>query len=281
MGRRKFEANGNGESQIVSIQTQENGICDNKLFFAIRLKELRSIAHLTQIDLAERLNLSKSAIANWESGRTRPDIANIAPLCKALGISIGEFFCDSPAMSGVSTEESRLLFNYRSLNAAHQRVLVGVSEKLLVAEEEMTAEKVIDLVQLPLAEDAVAAGFNVLDFSSHCEQTYIHSTPVARRADMIFHVNGDSMEPEYPNHCYVLVKRDSEPRYGEVGIFQVENSLFIKEFRKEGLYSLNPKWPLMRKSEIGPVNFIGRVIGILEDDAFATHKEIEAFKKHN
>ena len=53
MARRKFEPGRNGESRIVEIPSSTNGVCENKLFYAHRLKELRTIAHLTQADLAD------------------------------------------------------------------------------------------------------------------------------------------------------------------------------------------------------------------------------------
>ena len=46
MARRKFEPGRNGESRIVEIPSSTNGVCENKLFYAHRLKELRTIAHL-------------------------------------------------------------------------------------------------------------------------------------------------------------------------------------------------------------------------------------------
>ncbi len=95
MARRKFEPGRNGESRIVEIPSSTNGVCENKLFYAHRLKELRTIAHLTQADLANALGLCKSAVANWESGRTRPDVSNIPTICRTLGISIEEYFSDS------------------------------------------------------------------------------------------------------------------------------------------------------------------------------------------
>ena len=60
MARRKFEPGRNGESRIVEIPSSTNGVCENKLFYAHRLKELRTIAHLTQADLANALGLLRS-----------------------------------------------------------------------------------------------------------------------------------------------------------------------------------------------------------------------------
>ena len=50
--------------------------------FAERFKELREAAHLTQIELAEKLNISKGAVGNYESGSRTPrkleDLESIA-----------------------------------------------------------------------------------------------------------------------------------------------------------------------------------------------------------
>lgn len=186
-----------------------------------------------------------------------------------------------------SNAELRLLSSYRKLPSAHRAIVLSMTEQLLAAERstridpQNVQEMQIELVQLPMADDAVAAGFNLDDFSAHCKQVYLHSSPITRRADLIFHVNGDSMEPAFPNQSYVLVKRDDTPRYGEVGIFQVDNALFIKEYRKDGLASLNPKWPLMQKDHYGSIQFVGRVVGLLDEHAFATREEIITFTQKN
>ena len=90
------------------------------------------------------------------------------------------------------------------------------------------------------------------------------------------------MEPSYPDGCYVLVKKDATAlRYGDVGIFQADGSLYIKEYRKDGLHSINPAYEVMRKEHYGFIKSIGRVIGILDLDDFATESEIACFKQHN
>lgn len=279
MGRRKFEPGKNGESKVVSLVSPTNGVCANKLFYANRLKEFRAIAHVTQADLASRLGLSVSAIANWESGRTRPDVSNIPALCNVLGISIAEFFSNS---LNAEEDERKLLFRYRQLNKPHQMVLLNMAEQLLNAEEQAISSECPELEELLLADDQVAAGANYYDFSACCKPCYVHSSPVVRRADYVFKVNGDSMEPNYPDGCYVLVKKDTTAlRYGDVGIFQADGSLYIKEYRKDGLHSINPAYDVMRKDHYGFIKSIGRVIGILDLDDFATESEIACFKQRN
>lgn len=93
MGRKKFQPGKNGESKVVNLVSPANGVCTNKLFYANRLKEFRAIAHLTQAELASQLGLSVSAIANWEGGRTRPDVSNIVQVQIAYTYKISKCQC--------------------------------------------------------------------------------------------------------------------------------------------------------------------------------------------
>lgn len=54
------------------------------------IKNLREKRGLTQLDLAELLNVSDKAISKWETGKGYPDITLIEPIAKALNISIIE-----------------------------------------------------------------------------------------------------------------------------------------------------------------------------------------------
>ena len=53
-----------------------------KKCFAQRLRELRKENGITQAGLAERMNVSRTCIANWESGERIPEVAAITYLAK-------------------------------------------------------------------------------------------------------------------------------------------------------------------------------------------------------
>lgn len=282
MPRRKFET----VIQLTNLQSthgQHNELVSidagtNKINIGARIKELRTFAHFTQSELAEKIGITKSAIANWETGRTRPDFPILPALCHALHISFDELLGNERLSND---KEYQLLANFRQMNAAHQKAVFDLSNQLLVAEQQLNKSQPIYLEELLFSDDPVAAGIGGADFSSQCRTVYIHSSPTVRRADYIFRVNGSSMEPTYPEGSYVLVqKKTSRLDENEIGIFQVHNDLYIKEYRKEGLVSHNPRFPLMRADDLGDVYTIGQVIGKLDERDFATDKEIEAFKQH-
>ena len=52
-----------------------------------RIKDLRQARHMTQVELAKELGLTKQCVSNWENG-------NIAPSIKML-MRLADFFCVS------------------------------------------------------------------------------------------------------------------------------------------------------------------------------------------
>lgn len=62
------------------------------MHFAKFLKERRRILNLTQEELALKLNVSKSAVNKWESGKGIPDRFNMRQLSMELGVSINEIY---------------------------------------------------------------------------------------------------------------------------------------------------------------------------------------------
>ena len=50
----------------------------------------RKKANLTQMQLAEKLNITDRAVSKWETGRAMPDTAIMLALCEILDISVNE-----------------------------------------------------------------------------------------------------------------------------------------------------------------------------------------------
>ena len=54
------------------------------------ISQKRKEKKLTQLELAEKLNVSDKTVGNWENGRNMPDLSLFKPLCDELGITINE-----------------------------------------------------------------------------------------------------------------------------------------------------------------------------------------------
>lgn len=54
------------------------------------LKTMRRRVHLSQRDLARKLNVTQATVSHWEAGKHAPCSKYIQPLAKALRISVAE-----------------------------------------------------------------------------------------------------------------------------------------------------------------------------------------------
>ena len=54
------------------------------------IAECRKKNHLTQMQLAEKLNITDRAISKWENGKAMPDSSIMLDLCNDLKISVNE-----------------------------------------------------------------------------------------------------------------------------------------------------------------------------------------------
>jgi len=102
----------------------------NQKLIGTFIKSLRKEKGLTQIELAEKLNVSEKTISKWECGNGLPDAASMLPLCEQLGISANEL------LSGKKLKENEYMQqaekNLVLLQQTHQR-----NVKLLFAIEWM------------------------------------------------------------------------------------------------------------------------------------------------
>ncbi len=58
--------------------------------FCNNLKSIRKLSGFTQKQIAEQLNVVESCYANWEQGRTEPNIEMLKKLGKIFNITLDE-----------------------------------------------------------------------------------------------------------------------------------------------------------------------------------------------
>ncbi|MGZ9698174.1 helix-turn-helix domain-containing protein [Bacillus safensis] len=69
----------------------------------MNLKKMRKIHRFTQEEVAEKIGVSRQAVAKWESGETVPDINNCKALAELYGIALDDLVnnLDCTEMAGV------------------------------------------------------------------------------------------------------------------------------------------------------------------------------------
>ena len=76
-----------------------------------KLKKLRMSNSLTQEELANRADLTKGYISQLENDATSPAISTLKDILDVLGVSISEFFAETPEPQVVFGEDSRVIAN--------------------------------------------------------------------------------------------------------------------------------------------------------------------------
>ena len=77
-------------------------------------------------------------------------------------------------------------------------------------------------------------------------------------------VSGDSMENRFFDGDIVLVEEQQSLNFGDIGVFILNGEGYIKKYSREGLESLNKKYPIIRISEEDECKLFGRVIRTLD-----------------
>ena len=96
------------------------------------LKQVMDARGVKNIDLANALGISKSAVSNWMSGRNSIDIDHIPSICKLLDIEPGALFDDNSEHSRMlNKDEMRLLNAYRRMDSRARYDMIVIAESLL------------------------------------------------------------------------------------------------------------------------------------------------------
>ncbi len=64
--------------------------------FSENLVQMRKLLSMTQEDLAEKVGVTRQAVAKWESGESLPDLEKSRLLADALGVSLDELVNHEP-----------------------------------------------------------------------------------------------------------------------------------------------------------------------------------------
>ena len=277
MPKRVFDRSTSYESRVIDMHTGKPVPAETKPMICDRIRHYREKLGMEQKALATMVGVTANAVSNWERGRARPDVNLLPDICEALQITLYQLYgLDDPSVKYTAVED--IIENYRQLTPGHQYALRAMAQNLLQVQQ---AEGCREIHKLTRFEHQLAAGIgDPNEFEDSGTPIYVYDDSLTCRADCVFTVNGDSMEPDYPDGCMVLVKRISdsgELTPGDIGAFMIDNETYIKEYREDGLHSLNPKYDVMRFSDEESVYLIGRVIGVLSPESIATEADVKRY----
>lgn len=85
-----------------------------------RLLDLRKSKHLSQEEVADKLNVSRQTISKWETDSSTPDFDKIIPICELFEISTEEL------LTGVKEEKEITIESYNNDVRKHKAKGIGI-----------------------------------------------------------------------------------------------------------------------------------------------------------
>ena len=278
MSRRKIELEAAPGSMMIDMATGRPIEKATVPLICRRIRYYREARGMEQKLFARQIGVSGNAVSNWERGRSRPDVNLLPAICRTLQITFYDLFGEESPSELFSEREKKLVSGYRNLNPGNQYTVDKLMETLGFVQA--TADRP-EIKKLMYFDRPLAAGAgDPTEFEQDAIPIYLYASPEVKRADYVFAVNGDSMEPDYRSGDLVLVRRSSDSMplaFGETGAFIVGNEIYIKRYEKDGLHSLNQKYAVLHFDEEQAVYLIGRVLGSISSDCIADETAIDAY----
>ena len=207
------------------------------------IKAIRERNNLTQKDCADIFGVTLRAWQTYEQGVSEPKYEMLCKIADYFNTSLDNLLGrekKSKKITPTDAElEAALLEAYRTFPEDVRRDFLDSIRNSVLAERGD-----IQCITKRFISNRVSAGFGaILDDSENWETVLVPLTNDSRDADFILRVCGDSMEPEYSDGDYVLVKQQDTIEQGEIGIFCVDGEGYIKQLGNNVLISLNKKYP--------------------------------------
>ena len=210
-----------------------------------RIQERREELGITRAELARRLGVTSTAVANYEGGKNalREDL--LLKLFQVLDVDPNYLYQD--ALMGqafvCSVEEQSLVRKYRALATPGRQTLHAVADALGAYQAELeAAQPPAEVRQIPLYRCPAAAGLAAPVFGEDFDYMDV-AGDVPRGAELAVRGRGVCMGPWVRDGSVVYVNHDPL-QSGDVGIFCVDGEMVCKQYVRDALgmvylFSLN------------------------------------------
>lgn len=205
---------------------------------ADRVRQIRrELGSPSQEAFGKPLGVTKSAVGQWENGKTEPSAETIFKIER--------------------------IYKYRA-----QWIQTGEPPKLveprsLVVREPSNVEPAESPGTVPIISWVNAGGWREAIADADSFEGWAHVTVQVRRHTFALRVQGDSMEPDFPAGVFIVVEPDMDPQPGDFVIARNGDEATFKQLVKDGadwyLKPLNPRYP------IKPLESPCKIIGVVRE----------------
>ncbi|AVQ26917.1 phage repressor protein [Fusobacterium ulcerans] len=152
---------------------------------------LRKKENMTQDELAEKLNISKQSILNYETEKRLIPIDVLSNIAKLFNFPIENFFSNT-------FDDNEILKNSSKIKK------IPIISKVSAGTGVFGIEDVLDWLEMP--------------------------TSLCKNCDFATFIDGDSMEPKVYDNDLILVQKTTFLDNGSIGIFKIGEDVFCKKF---------------------------------------------------
>lgn len=235
--------------------------------FNDRLKEARVACGLTQEQLASHIGVAKSTVTGYEKGNSEPNMLTVQKIMQVLNIDANFLWQDEISHTTqlvITLDEKEHIKKYRALDRHGKKAI----DQLLNIEYTRIVEQSLQLDEVPAPYlytkteylTGLSAGTGLFVFDDIPTQV-INVPEEYKEADFVIGVSGDSMQPTYYDGDKVAVKKSPCIDKGEIGVFMIDGSGYIKELGDGKLISHNKSFDDIELNE--NTVCIGRVLGVI------------------
>lgn len=112
--------------------------------FGQRMSEYRKQYHLTQEQVAEKLNVSPQAVSKWENDATYPDITLLKDIAKMYGVTVDKLLGEEAPLTVINTGKdiNKMLLKIKVIGKEEKvsvNLPVAIIKLLLSSEASMNA----------------------------------------------------------------------------------------------------------------------------------------------
>lgn len=224
------------------------------MFSKDRLKQRRAECKLSQTEIANRLEVNRTAYHNWENGKNIPNQKNLLALAKILEVDPTYF-----------ESEYNIVTNFLQLNTDNQLEAETFVEQLLF-KQRAEENKVVNLIAYNVIKNVALAAGPGYGFDDEYETEVVYSDEQHSEFDIAAWINGTSMEPKYLDGEVALIRATGFDYDGAVYALVWEGRTYIKKlYREPGgfrMVSINKKGnPDRFISSEDELRIVGKVVG--------------------
>lgn len=238
--------------------------------FGEKIRNARKAKDYTQKQLADKIGAKHNSVSDWENNKNMPDPNTIEFLCGVLEIT-PNYLLDA-SEEEFCPFEKLFIKKYRNLddfgkesveivlNRETERVEGIRQQKEHIEKLKSEASLEIFPTRIWAYYGKIASAGTSVEFADMVAGTKeFPVTKENKNADYTIGVNGDSMKPLYNDGDVVFVEHTTNLHTGDIGIFQKDNNIYIKQVGENCLISLNPNYKIIKIED--DIRVWGKVLG--------------------